>query len=411
LITYPPSLLAVGGARTGIAPVNLLDVQDVNGNIYRWADRSVIAPAISFGTDSVPALPPVTIPSGQCVAWALPRSVAIGGVLGTWGSATANLSSAQLHLMHAASLDQQTPEAYVLWSDFLAQSLPSGAVISAIYPVVLINNWTVLPSSAWVAGGTTINTNDAVHGLDAPGLALCSGAPGAIGEYAATSLGTSLTDLSAAEICAYMWDSPTGDYNDSMSLSFIGLAIYYSMPSGGSSGSSGIPAGSTLYEPWLLTVPDLTFHRSSVTDMGSFVLQNLSGDTVSRDFEKIMRKSALEGAFFVFRCWQADAQAAWIEVHGKLTVSDVGVDTVTLHGEAAINPASDDTPLEEFCETCQLQWGQARCGATGSVECQYSFQTCQVVERIMAAPNFYEKNYGETTANVPTQIINRRRRI
>ena len=41
MIPYPPSLKAIGGARTGIAPVNLLDVQDVNGNCYFWSDRLV----------------------------------------------------------------------------------------------------------------------------------------------------------------------------------------------------------------------------------------------------------------------------------------------------------------------------------------------------------------------------------
>jgi hypothetical protein len=221
-------------------------------------------------------------------------------------------------------------------------------------------------------------------------------------------VGTSLTDLSEAEICAFMWETGSLPDNQSMSVSFIGLAIYYS---GGSVGTGIIPAGSTIYDPWLLTVPQLTFHRSAVTDVGSFVLQNLSGDSVSRDFEKIMRKSALEGAFFVYRCYQADAQAAWIEAHGTLTVEEVGVDTVTLKGSPAINSAQDDTPVLEYCETCQWRWGSPQCGATGSTECQYSYQSCQVLERILVVLNNYEKNYGETVANVPTQVVNRRRRF
>jgi hypothetical protein len=127
-----------------------------------------------------------------------------------------------------------------------------------------------------------------------------------------------------------------------------------------------------------------------------------------------MRRSALEGAFFVYRCWQADAQAAWLEVHGTLTVADVGVDTVTLKGSPTVNPSQLDTPLEIYCETCQLQWGGKRCGAPngpGTTECNYSFQTCQVVERIMIAANTFEKNYGESMATLAQNVINRRRTI
>jgi hypothetical protein len=410
MIAYPPSLLAVGGARTGIAPANLLDVQDVNGNLYFWSDRATVAPSILLGAlpaPAVPSVPPVTVPSGQFVAWALPRSVSIGGVLGTSGAAAANLSSAFLQMFHASSLDQLTPEALALWSNFVPLALPAGASIAAIYPVVLINDPTLLPNSANVVGGPSVNVNDAVHHEDAAYLNLASGAAGAIGEFYGPSLGSSLSDVSTAEICAYMWTSLTGYYSDSMSISFIGLAIYYSFPGGGGS----VPAGSAVYEPWILTVPQLTFHRSSVTDVGNFILQNLSGDTVSRDFEKIMRKSALEGAFFVYRSWQPDAQGSWIEVHGKLTVEDVGTDTVTLKGEPAINPAQDDAPAMEYSETCQWRWSSPQCGAMGSTECQYSYQTCQVPERILVVLNDYEKNFGETAASVPTQQTNRRRRF
>jgi hypothetical protein len=141
------------------------------------------------------------------------------------------------------------------------------------------------------------------------------------------------------------------------------------------------------------------------------VIQNLSGDTLSRDFEKIARRSALEGAMFVYRLWQADAQEAWLEVHGTLSVDDIGVDTVTLKGSQLINPAQDDTPLEIYSETCQLQWGGVRCGATGSTECSYSYQSCQSLARIMVVMNNFETNYGENVADTALNAINRRRII
>ncbi|MDR3797957.1 MAG: hypothetical protein P4K93_07380 [Terracidiphilus sp.] len=165
-----------------------------------------------------------------------------------------------------------------------------------------------------------------------------------------------------------------------------------------------------VYLPWLLGVPSFTFNRSTVSNTGNFKLQNVSGNTLARDVETQLRASALEGAFFVYRCWQADAEASWIEVHGTLTLDDNGVDTVSFKAIDIFSCAQDDTPLENYCETCQLQWGGPRCGSTQANECQYSFQSCQVVERIMVALNNYEKNYGETSANTPLTVINRTRR-
>jgi len=125
----------------------------------------------------------------------------------------------------------------------------------------------------------------------------------------------------------------------------------------------------------------------------------------------VLRASALEGAFFVYRCYQMDAQAAWLEVHGTLTVEDVGVDTLQLKGMQLLNPSQEDTPLEIYCETCQLQWGGPRCGSTESTECSYSFPSCQVLERIMVVMNDYEKNYGEAAAATAQNVVNRRRVI
>lgn len=237
MISYPAPLLATGGARTGIAPVNLLDVCDVNGNLYYWADRKVLTPNAITGAPPLPNY---------------------GGVLSDW-----------------------TPPPSIL----------------------------------------------------------------------------------------------------------------------------------TQYLPWLLSVPQISFNRSLATDVGSFVLQNLSGDTLSRDFERIARGSALEGAFFVYRCWQADAAAAWIEVHGTFTIEGPDSDTVKLKGRALPDPSQDDTPLEIYSETCQLQWGGVRCGAKGPTECSYSYQTCQMLSRIMCVMNNYETNFGETQANTVQNVINRRRTI
>jgi hypothetical protein len=165
------------------------------------------------------------------------------------------------------------------------------------------------------------------------------------------------------------------------------------------------------YQGWLLSSGPFTFNRSMATDSGSFKLQNISGTTLARDVEVQLRASAIEGALFLYRCWQNDAQAAWLLTIGTLTFDDGDSDTATFKTRPLSNPAQEDTPLEEYCETCQIQWAGPRCGSTEETECLYSFQSCQVVERIMVALNDFEKNYGEATANSPLTVINRSRRI
>jgi hypothetical protein len=400
MIPYLPPLKAVGGARTGVAPVNLLDVQDVNGNIYYWADRPIYAPnAIDGGiTPYALLVPPVLpVPSGQNVAWSIPTSVAVsqGSPVGSGVEASASATLTEGVLLGFFGNPLGTG-AGIVWSGFAMPTLPPGAVIDAIYVTAVMKRG---------AGDSAIT-----------GPFSAFPAPGDEGQFSGLIGPATEATVLAATISVGMYATVGGPAPDELDITDPAIAIYYHVP--GQSGASGgyfspgvAPYGSGPYQPWLLSVPKLTFHRSSQTDVGNFILQNLSGDSISRDFEKIMRRSALEGAYFVYRCWQPDAQASWIEAQGTLTVDDVGVDTVTLKGAPAINPAQDDTPAEEYSETCQWRWSSPQCGATGATECQYSYQTCQVIERIFVVLNDFEKNYGETTANTPLQVINRRRKF
>ncbi len=172
------------------------------------------------------------------------------------------------------------------------------------------------------------------------------------------------------------------------------------------------PTGYVTYRPYLLGVPTFTFHRSLVTDSGTFRIQNLSGTTLARDMEVQIRASALQGAFFIYRCWETQAEAAWLTVHGTLTLDPGGsMDMMKIKGRQLFNPAQDVTPLEILSETCQLIWAGKRCGSTQPTTCLYSFQSCQVIERPMLDLNSFEKNYGETSGNAPIQPINRSRRV
>jgi hypothetical protein len=164
------------------------------------------------------------------------------------------------------------------------------------------------------------------------------------------------------------------------------------------------------YDPWLMSAPTFTFYRSMQTDVGSFSLQNVSGDTIARDFERVTRRGALEGAFFIYRYWNAGGEFAWLEIHGTLSVKGVPSRIAEL-GAQQLFSGQDDSPAETYSESCQIVWAEKRCGATGPTECLYSYRTCQVIEHYVGILNNYEKNFAETIAAVPTQVINRRRAL
>jgi len=104
VIDYPAPLKAVGGARTGIAPVNILDVLDVNGNLYFWTDRPLNAPVVITGSmqgsggGSARQDPPVPVPSGQYIAWTFPTTVnAISNP--PFSSASGGLESGEINVV------------------------------------------------------------------------------------------------------------------------------------------------------------------------------------------------------------------------------------------------------------------------------------------------------------------------
>lgn len=396
MIDHPLSLKTTGPSRTGIAPANLLDVLDVNGNIYFFSDRATNAPPVITGnaTSAGPVpLTPVNAPApGEYVAWAYPSVVDVDGDGASFvpGSGTIEISV----------FGPGSSPSSLAFHGFNMTELPAGAVINRAVAQAFVSFHSSIPMLAFIVGFSQpaltyedLLTSDLGWGGD----------------------GT-LTTASFTFTLEYSLPPPLGVATWAMlGIQGLAIAVYYTIPSSDGGFGSPPPGGGTFkgapYLPWLLQVPNFSFYRSLQTGTGSFVIQNVSGDTLSRDAEKLLRASAFEGAFFVYRLWQPDAEAAWIEVHGTLTVDDVGVDTLTFKAMALLNPAQDDTPLEIYCETCQLQWAGPRCGSTQPTECSYSFQTCQVVERIMVVTNDYEKNYGEATANTALNVINRRRKI
>jgi hypothetical protein len=403
-MSYSATLKAVAGSHTGIGPVNLLDVEDTNGNLHYWADRAIDVPVVLTGEVDATKDVEVPVPAGQSVAWCFPSKAAASSDGGdTTGSVTYRNDMSETGECSATCATTHTGVfsvwATVTWSGFSTDNIPPDAVIKKIDYVMVLSH--------------LVNDVDAI-------IMTSAGVPSSGSENVqceASAFGSTRTFVENAT--AYMScgaDAFNAGTDASIKCTFCALAVYYTNKDTNSTSATisypGTTAtGSGPYIPWLLSVPQLTFNRSLTTDTGEFVIQNLSGDTLSRDFEKIVRRSTLEGAMFVYRLWEADAEEARLEVHGTLSVNDIGPDKAKLTAGPLINAASTDCPLESYCETCQPDWGGVRCGSTESTECSYSFQTCQSPRRFMGVLNHYETNFGATEANTAFNVINRRRRI
>lgn len=395
MINFPASLKAPGSAHSGMAAVHLLDVLDVNGNAYYWSDRNINAPVVLVagnapGAPGFPLSVPVSLSAGQSAMWLFPQSATLSGLGSFTRSGPGMVGTVQQQYMGPFT----TPN-ILTFSDWQPSSLPPGSVIDAIYLVINHSAWPSEGSFPMSPGAGTIGQSSVALGGGLPPI------PAAFEFYNSTPPTPGTPEWIGS---AFLGLDP-----QTLTIYSIGVVvIYHSTGSGGGS----LPAGFSRYTPWILSVPNITFNRSLATDTGSFILQNLSGDTLKRDFEKIARSSALEGAMFVYRYYDPATRVAWIEHHGTFSVEGVPSDTVSLKGVALTNLAAYDTPRRQIAETCQqVIWGGPGCGATGSTECQYSFQTCQVPERFMGSLNNYEKNFGESLANVALKVINRQRRI
>lgn len=164
------------------------------------------------------------------------------------------------------------------------------------------------------------------------------------------------------------------------------------------------------YLPWLIGVPSFNLVGNMDADTAQFEVQNVTGNSMQRDFERLMQRSVMNGALFVYRLWQAGAEYAWLEVHGTFELGSAGI-TAELDGKDLVNASSEDMPEFNYGEICPLEYGEERCGATDATPCQNTFQTCRVPERALVVLTDFEKDYSETISDVSTKYVDRRRKF
>jgi hypothetical protein len=143
------------------------------------------------------------------------------------------------------------------------------------------------------------------------------------------------------------------------------------------------------YLPWLLQAGPFHQSRSMQSDIGQFTIQNISGDTISRDMSKIVTARAFEGAIFAYREFNRDSWDVEFEFHGRLSIVGITEQLASFSAEQLWNPSSYEVG-DAFSETCRWEQYTAPCGAaTSQPVCNNTFFTCVIKERFGGVLNTF----------------------
>ena len=285
------------GNSTGSVWIGFVSAEDAEFYVYKIPASSLTTEPQEFiGPLGNPALqpptsltPPVSVPSGQQVAWALPQqpvrsdlesvSSCIGGTGPAYTSAIATEGGGSMSNSSGCPLGLGTARA--TWNGFNLPNLPADAAIKAIYPVLNAQclsapgvstdySWSAMSDS--VSDGTIGGSN---------------GIPGTVGpvkQIYGNSLGTTAADVETSEITiSVQATSGVSSGTGYVAIGFAGLAVYYTS---GSTGPVGYPQPPTRFDTIptdleLVVIPqgwppdaDLEIDRIEIFDWDQPVLQN-----------------------------------------------------------------------------------------------------------------------------------------
>jgi hypothetical protein len=164
------------------------------------------------------------------------------------------------------------------------------------------------------------------------------------------------------------------------------------------------------YFPWLLTAGPFHLARSMVADTGSFVVQNVSGNSLQRDVGQMITAMAFEGARFIYREWNVDAAVVEFEMHGRLTVEAVTETEAEFASDQLFNP-SDYQALETVSETCMWRYASAACGDATNNPCMNSWLTCRQPARFGGVVVTLININPGSSANVSARNVVRERQV
>jgi hypothetical protein len=174
----------------------------------------------------------------------------------------------------------------------------------------------------------------------------------------------------------------------------------------------GITNWDQTYLPWLLTAGPFHLARSLQADIGDFIIQNLSGNSVARDLSTIVTASTFEGALFVYREWNLEAQQVEFEFHGRLSIVAISEQQAEFAAEQLFNGSNYPAPDRLYSEICPWVEYSPQCAAPSTAPaCQQTYVTCQQICRFGGVLNSYAIDMTQTIADVSARAVVRARQV
>lgn len=135
--------------------------------------------------------------------------------------------------------------------------------------------------------------------------------------------------------------------------------------------------------PWLTGQAKFQISGTTQTDTGSISVQNVSGNTVTRDVSTAFSKSEFIGALAIYRLWRADAEQSIFFFMGNVTSAAVSETQMDLSLEGFGNYSAVTAPFANIDVSCPLSFGSEACASMSPTPCQQSYGTCTSIERFM----------------------------
>lgn len=161
-----------------------------------------------------------------------------------------------------------------------------------------------------------------------------------------------LADIQTSDGAQYFWSTVEGTY------------------------PSKFTGAQQFYFGWIKQAQSFSVARDLTSSAGDLVVQNLSGNTISRDVDTALQHE-FEGALCIVRIWLPLFDASLTEFHGYLTEQNPTQDECSFRHLQIFDPAQYDVCDEIISELCPFRYKSAQCGSTGSaITCDFTFPTC-----------------------------------
>lgn len=168
---------------------------------------------------------------------------------------------------------------------------------------------------------------------------------------------------------------------------------------------SVIDGGVVQYRDFLIGAQRFERHGSTQTDTATLTVQNLSGNTVTRDVMTAFAVDELIGAYVVARIWHAASESELFRFTGNVIEADPDEEQMTLSIEGFGNWSNWLSPAYNIDKSCPLLFGSVACGSTSPTPCDQSYGGCSQINRFAGAVSQWDQESSDVQIVQPPPSV------